>query len=350
MAMPYTKSGKCGLMVYQRARYGQICYLAFIPYNPRTPAQVNGREIWQAVNGRWRTLTQAQMVRWNAAAETRKSKLRLTQGKPTGQVLFVKINYPLAYWGRDQFDLPPRCPRFPELAVSGFSVTNVGGIIKISLDCSNNPGDHTILRASAPLSAGRKTCTQFRIIGLCPSPGEGLADITALYTAKFGVPRAGSKIFLRVNQMIDGWQDKPVEFRLVVPAPQAEPVLGRPFIVVQSNHRWTEMDRDQKESEGWALTLSTGSTDLNWLTELNGLAELNRLSGWRGWCGRTVTGTEKGRGCWGRDWGLGVKGSGVLCLKTGHGNGGDPPLIPECLHTATIPPSSQHDWGTFKPP
>jgi len=38
MKLPYTESGKCGNMVWQRNRYGQICYPAFIPANPRTPA------------------------------------------------------------------------------------------------------------------------------------------------------------------------------------------------------------------------------------------------------------------------------------------------------------------------
>jgi hypothetical protein len=31
MTMPYRKSGKCGNMVWQRARYGQICYPAVHP-------------------------------------------------------------------------------------------------------------------------------------------------------------------------------------------------------------------------------------------------------------------------------------------------------------------------------
>ena len=35
MAKPYTMSGKIGNMVYQRNRYGQICYPAFIPVCPR---------------------------------------------------------------------------------------------------------------------------------------------------------------------------------------------------------------------------------------------------------------------------------------------------------------------------
>jgi hypothetical protein len=397
MKVPYTKSGKCGIMVYQRARYGQICYLAFIPINPRTPDQVHGREAWRAVNGRWPTLTQEQMVRWNAAAEKINSKLHLTQGKLTGEVLFVKNNYSLAYWGREQFDEPPRKPRFPELAVAGFLVTNVADIIRISLDCPTDPGERIILRASAPLNAGRKTCTQFRIIGICPPPDQGFADITACYTAKFGVPRVGSKIFLRVNQMIDGWQDKPVEFTFVVPAPQAEPVLGRPAthcrkreayattqagpvlsrptIVMPCDHGWTEMDTDQ-QSEVCGLTLGTESTDMGYMGGRLRLAStvfcprigtMNRLRlraglrlrkagswkgagymgyvGYTGWRGCTATGTGKGR-----EWGLGVSGSGVFCLKRGHGDGGDPPLIPECYRTAIVAPRQSQAGTPFRPP
>jgi hypothetical protein len=40
------KSGKCGNPVWQHNRYGRICYPAFVPANPRTPAEV-------AVRGRF---------------------------------------------------------------------------------------------------------------------------------------------------------------------------------------------------------------------------------------------------------------------------------------------------------
>jgi hypothetical protein len=68
MKQPYSRSGKCGNMVWQRNRYGQICYPAFIPANPRTPAQQAIRGIFGAVSQRWRTLTEAQRLAWIAAA------------------------------------------------------------------------------------------------------------------------------------------------------------------------------------------------------------------------------------------------------------------------------------------
>jgi hypothetical protein len=46
----------------------------------------------------------------------------------------------------------------------------------------------------------------------------GSADITALYTARYGVPPVGKKVYIQVNQFVDGWEDLPVSFWAVVPA------------------------------------------------------------------------------------------------------------------------------------
>jgi hypothetical protein len=133
MKVPYTKSGKCGQMVWQRARYGQICYPAFIPFNPRTPAQVAVRSHFAAVSARWRELTEEQRIAWCKVAKSKKSKPRLLQCGPlTGFLLFVKINVPLANRGMAQIDMPPGYAPLPEPAVpnrfetSGFDQPLVG--------------------------------------------------------------------------------------------------------------------------------------------------------------------------------------------------------------------------------
>ena len=118
MKMPYTKSGKCGNIVWQRARYGQICYAAFIPFNPRTPAQVAVRGIFAAVSKRWGTLTQEQCLAWILVARTILSRPRHGCGPLTGFNLFVMVNVRLANRGLPQVDLPPPCPRTPQQAVS----------------------------------------------------------------------------------------------------------------------------------------------------------------------------------------------------------------------------------------
>ena len=115
------RSGKRGNWVWQSNRYGQYSYPAFIPFNPRTPAQVAIRGIFGAVAARWRTLGESQRVIWCMLASTMKSKPRLRQcGRLTGFLLFVKINVALAHRGLAQVDLPPGYSEASQQVVSSF--------------------------------------------------------------------------------------------------------------------------------------------------------------------------------------------------------------------------------------
>jgi hypothetical protein len=118
------RSGKRGDRVWQSNRYGQYSYPAFVPFNPRTAAQVAVREVFGAVSARWRTLTEPQRVIWCAVARTKKSKPRLQQCGPlTGFLLFVKINVALANRGLAQVDLPPEYSQASERIVASLAYT-----------------------------------------------------------------------------------------------------------------------------------------------------------------------------------------------------------------------------------
>jgi hypothetical protein len=217
--MDIPQSGKEGLSVSMSGRYGQVRRSLVTPSNPRTAAQLSVREIFTNVAKRWRALTQVQRDAWIAAAEAQKSKSRLGQSGPlTGSQLFVKVNATLAQFGQDEVDAPPAVPSFAGLAPVGLVITNTGGTIALKLTCSGDPGENTIVRASAPQSAGRQVCNDLRVVGTCPAAVAGAADITALYTARFGVPVAGAKVFVRVNQFVDGYEDIGTEFVGIVPA------------------------------------------------------------------------------------------------------------------------------------
>jgi hypothetical protein len=113
------KSGKCGNTVWQRNRYCQYSYPAFIPFNPRSPAQVAVRGTFGAVSARWRELTEEQRIIWCQVARTKWSKPRLCQkGRLTGILLFMKVNVALANRGMAQIDLPPEYPQVPQPAIS----------------------------------------------------------------------------------------------------------------------------------------------------------------------------------------------------------------------------------------
>ena len=147
------KSGKCGNTVWQRNRYCQYSYPAFIPFNPRSPAQVNVRGTFGAVSARWRELTEEQRIIWCQVARTKKSKPRLLQcGRLTGFLYFIKVNVSLANRGIAQVDLPPGYSQVPQPAIS----------------------------------------VQPR-------------------TGSFDQPPVGPMLFLQANQFLDVWQTKPKE-------------------------------------------------------------------------------------------------------------------------------------------
>jgi hypothetical protein len=213
------QSGKRGLNVSQVGQFGQISRALAIPTNPRTPAQMTIRAVPAQVSGGWRALQEAQRAAWMAAAKEVKSDSRLGQNGPlSGFLLFTKINCTLVRFGQAQVDAPPARPQFPALAPTGLVITNTGGVIALKLTCPTDPGTNTIVGGAAPVSQGRETCDDCRILGTCPAPAQGSANITTLYTARYGVPPVGKKVYVQVNQFVNGWEDLPVEFWAIVPA------------------------------------------------------------------------------------------------------------------------------------
>ena len=212
------QSGKRGKTVSLEGRNGQVSRILAVPANPETPSQMTIRRILTKVSARWRALQETQRAAWITAAQNVKSRTRLGQNGPlTGAQLFNKINCTLALFGQQQVDAPPPVPQFPDLAPQNLVITNTADVIALKLTCPTDPGASTIVRASAPLSAGREKCANYRILGLCPVPAQGSADITSLYTARYGVPPVGTKVFVRVNQFVDGWEDAAAKFSAIVP-------------------------------------------------------------------------------------------------------------------------------------
>ncbi len=212
------QSGKRGLSVSQDGQFGQISRAAGRVANPRTPFQMTVRDNLSHVSARWRALQETQRAAWIAAAKDAMSNPRLNQNGPlSGFLLFTKINCTLAQFGQAQVDAPPAQPQFPALAPQNLLITNTSGVIALKLTCPGDPADNTIVRGGKPLSQGREVCTDLRILGICPAPAQGSVDITSLYTARYGVPPVAKKVYVRVNQFVDGWESLGRIFWAIVP-------------------------------------------------------------------------------------------------------------------------------------
>jgi hypothetical protein len=213
------QSGKRGLNVSQDGQFGQISRATGRVANPRTPSQMTVRDNLSHVSARWRALEEIQRAAWMAAAKDTMSNPRLNQsGSLSGFQLFTKINCALAQFGQEQVDAPPAQAQFPTLAPQNLVIANASGAITLKLTCPTSPGENTIVRGAKPLSQGRETCNDFRVLGMCPTPAQGSADITSLYTARYGVPPVGKKVYVQVNQFVDGWESLRRSFWAIVPA------------------------------------------------------------------------------------------------------------------------------------
>ena len=213
------QSGKRGVTVSQGGRYGQISRALVIPTNPRTPAQMLIRNRLAAVAAKWRQLTQDQRDAWTAAAKAVNSTPRDGQsGTLTGGQLFSKINIANLTIGQQLVLDPPAKPGVSISPITGLVIAVAGGATTLKLTATDAPSDGTMVRVAAPVSAGRTKPGSYVYAGLAGDYANNAVDITALYTAKYGVPPAGTKVFVSVNQNISGWEDIPHEFWAIVPA------------------------------------------------------------------------------------------------------------------------------------
>jgi hypothetical protein len=211
--------GKLGLTVTWHGRNGQVRRILAIPKNPRTDRQLEVRDLLQQQARRFDGLTDVQQDAWNVAAAGFHSTPSLGQSGPlTGLQLFVRVNCKLGLLGQDAVDVPPVAPQFPALAPQGLVITNTTGVVAVTLTCPTNPGESTVLRASPPQNSAIRACRNFRIIGTCPVPTAGSADITSLYVAEFGAVPVGKRLFVLASTMVNGFESLPRQFQARVPA------------------------------------------------------------------------------------------------------------------------------------
>ena len=214
------QSGKRGLNVSQNSRNGLVSRALVIPANPQTDAQLRVRSFLQTVASQWgSTLTQAQRDAWTAEASQHQSKARLGQSGPlTGLQLYAKINCSLLVIGGDVVSAPPAAPVFDLLPMSGLTITNAAGVITLKLTTTGSPADGTMLWGAKPCSQGLNTAPGVVLLGMLDLPVNNAIDISTAYKARCGSPAVGKKVFVKVNQNIDGWQDVPRQFWAIVPA------------------------------------------------------------------------------------------------------------------------------------
>jgi len=213
------QTGKLGLTVTYPSRNGLIRRQWVVPANPRTADQLQTRSYLANAAHAYDQLTEIQQDAWIAAAAQYQSKPTLGQSGPlTGLQLYTKLNAALALVGEPTVSTPPAYPTFDPNVCQSLELTNVAGVVAIKLVCAGSSDSFNLVRAAAPQNSGTRRAMSIRYLGELPEVVAGKSDITALYTAKFGAPVEGDRIFIQSNQMESGFQDLPQVFTGLVPA------------------------------------------------------------------------------------------------------------------------------------
>ncbi len=218
------RSGKCGLTVAFQSRYG-LCLRQYVPQKGTlTPAREHVCEVFGNYSRKWGgKLSEEQRERWTLAGAQVMSHPRLAQKGPlTGQQLWQAISTVRATVGLSETLEVPIRPVFSTSNVGRLVIENGADGARLFLPVSGELNEDIMVFGQAPCSRGRYKRRNVSYLGLLPPPIGGLSEITHLYTAKFGEPRPGQKIFIVTCQEKDGWKGFDLETSATVPEPPAE--------------------------------------------------------------------------------------------------------------------------------
>jgi hypothetical protein len=191
--------GKLGGHVLTKNRQGAAARTKVTPINRRSNSQQNARSTFTNLSQDWRDLSQADRDAWNSAAgDFKKTNIFGDSYSPTGKNLYAIVNSNLLAAGQATVTVPPAAES--PTAVTSFSVaSNTTAAQTLAYVPTPVAADNTlIIEATRPLSAGVGAAgAQYRKIGTVAAAAASPFNSFAAYTAVFGTPVAGKKIFFR---------------------------------------------------------------------------------------------------------------------------------------------------------
>jgi hypothetical protein len=200
--------GRIANQIFYPSPYGQGARQACVPRNTRTPQREHVRGGFAYYSRGWRTLlTEAGRQLWNAAGAKVPTARKLNQsGFCTGQQHWMAVNVSQFRVGEPTLWTPPDPVVFGPHPVAGLSLTNAENGVRLLLNVIGPITEKIMVFGQAPCSAGRSKRRNVSYLGLLPAPIDGLADITALYVARYGEPKPGEKVFIVTRQQKNGWE------------------------------------------------------------------------------------------------------------------------------------------------
>ena len=166
----------------------------------RTSFQASVKSVFKQLSQAWKGLTSAQILAWNAAANTAEGRSVLgTKGKISGSNLFMRLNYWKVFCGGQiMTDVPALAgvvaPADATIAISASAMTFT--LPSIPDDVTNLK---LVIMASEPQSNGvSRAYSKAAEFSAPETPVTTAINIKTSYDAKYGAPTAGMpKVFFR---------------------------------------------------------------------------------------------------------------------------------------------------------
>lgn len=210
------QSGSQAGTTSSRNRYGQYRRTRAIPVNPNTGAQGTVRARLSANAAAWRALTSGERAGWTdlGASLTRTDALGQTYTL-NGFSAYCSVNNNRGFTGLAAVSDAPAIATPAAIATATLTLTNAA----LSMAYTATPlaaATFLAIFASPQRSAGRSFEGDYRYIKL--SAAAAASPLVALteYTAKFGVPVTGNRIFFSLKTLTLGFESGPFNFSQVV--------------------------------------------------------------------------------------------------------------------------------------
>jgi hypothetical protein len=166
----------------------------------RTSAQASVKAIFKQLSQAWKNLTNAQILAWNALAQSQAGKSVLgTASKISGANLFTRLNYWVVYCGGEIMANPPTLQGVEAPSEAVITLTPTKFTFELEYEPAGAADLKLVVMASAPQSNGiSRAYSKAAQIGEPLAAATEIYDLKNDYDAKNGVPTAAApKVFMK---------------------------------------------------------------------------------------------------------------------------------------------------------
>lgn len=199
-------SGSYQGKTFSRNRFGQYMRTRATPVNPGSVPQLNVRARMSAQAAGWRALTDAQRAGWESLGEQILRTDSLGQQYTlNGFMAYCSVNNNLQAVGDSILADAPALATPPDITSVTLTLTGIA----FSIAYTPTPlaaGVRALFYVSPQRSEGRAFEGDYRLLAFTAAAAASPADVLAAYTARFGLPVVGNRIFLKAVPFIGGFR------------------------------------------------------------------------------------------------------------------------------------------------